>query len=257
MDRRLPSTVLPHNPALRRLSFKLTLGVFLLIFLSGYQPSFHFPPLKKSIVHAEEPEQTKTIQAQSVSLTFQAPHPGYISTHFSSYHPGIDLATGLGMPVKPITKGKVISAGYNFFGLGLVVEVEHPEGYRSLYAHMGATYVKPGQEVDVNNQLGEVGLTGNTSGPHTHLEVYKDGKAIDPLTLLPAQRNQPEPSDFIAAGGKIDPIRHQIKPQPQIIPDSTSTPKTPPPSPEPLKDFGISMKPIAPPCSITLTGNCK
>ena len=203
MDRNKPSGLLPRNPFARFLTFKMAVGVVCLIFLSGYQPTLQFPPLKKSVVNAQESEQQKTIQSQSTTLAFQAPHPGYLSTHFSSYHPGVDLATGLGMPIKPIAKGKVISAGFNFWGLGLVVEVDHGEGYRSLYAHMGTIYVQTGQEVSAENLLGEVGLTGNTSGPHTHLEIYKDGAAIDPVSILPPLREQPQESDFIAIGGKV------------------------------------------------------
>lgn len=203
MDRNKPFGLLPRNPFARRLSFKLAVGVFCLIFLSGYQPTLQFPPLKKSVAHAQENEQVKTIQAQSTNLAFQNPHPGYLSTRFSSYHPGIDLATGLGMPIKPIAKGKVTSAGFNFWGLGLVVEIDHGEGYKSIYAHMGTIYVQNGQEVDQNSLLGDVGLTGNTSGPHTHLEIYKDGKAIDPASILPPLRLQPQESDFVAVGGKV------------------------------------------------------
>jgi hypothetical protein len=233
MDRQRPSGVLPQSPIKGQFYTKLALGVIFLMLLSGYQPSFQFPPVKKNIAYASETTQTKTVEAQSTSLIFQSPHPGYLTTRFSGYHPGIDLATGLGMPIKPIAQGKVSYAGFTFFGLGLVVEIDHGEGYKSIYAHMGATYVKPDQEVDVNDYLGEVGLTGHTSGPHTHLEVYKDGKPVDPLTLLPAQRDQPQESDFVAVGGKVE-IAPVIKatPTPTVPPTPVPTP-TPTPLPTP------------------------
>lgn len=227
MDRNKPSGLLPRNPFARLLSTKLAVGVFCMIFLAGYSPTNHFPPLKKSIVHAQDTEQVKTVQAQSTTLSFQPPHPGYLSTPYSSYHPGIDLATGLGMPVHPIAKGKVISAGFNFWGLGLAVEIEHPEGYRSVYAHMGTIYVQNGQEVDQNNLLGEVGLTGNTTGPHTHLEVYKDGSAIDPSLILPPLRLQPQESDFIAIGGKVSYSQNQQTEQKKAEPEVKPEPKKP------------------------------
>ncbi len=220
MDRQLPSGVLPRRPFIRFIKVNLALGFLFLILFSGYQPQFTYPPIKKSIVLAQEQEQTKTIQANTTSLKFQTPHPGYLSTRFSTYHPGIDLATGLGMPVKPVSKGTVTYSGYTFFGLGLVVEVDHGEGYKSTYAHMGRTYVKTGQIVDNDSMLGEVGMTGNTSGPHTHLEIYKDGKAIDPSVVLPPLRIQPQESDFIAAGGSYN---NQIQ-QPQK-PTATPSPK--------------------------------
>ncbi len=188
-----------HSVKLRFPNFKLKikLGVLLLclsLFLD-YQPTFSYPPMKRNVVFAEI-TQEQSVAPQESPLSFQLPHPGYITTHFSSYHPGIDLCSGLGMPIKTISKGTVVEAGYNFFGLGLMVEVEHENGYRSLYAHMGKIFVSRGQAVDINDYLGEVGMTGNTSGPHTHLEIAKDGKKINPLLILPEIRNYPNETDF-------------------------------------------------------------
>lgn len=173
-----------------KFSTKIILGALFLGFILGYQPTFNFPPIKKSVVRAQL-TQAQTITPQEVPIEFQLPHPGYLSTHFSSYHPGVDIATGFGMPINPIAEGKVINAGFNFWGLGLVVEVEHEHGYKSLYAHLGKTYVKKDQKVTKGDFLGEVGLTGFTSGPHTHLELYKDSQAINPLLILPTIREFP------------------------------------------------------------------
>lgn len=177
--------------------FKMGALLLCLSFLLDYQPAIEFPPLKRSVVYAEI-TQEQSVASEVSPVTFQLPHPGYITTHFSNYHPGIDLCSGLGMPIKAIAKGKVVSAGYNFFGLGLSVEVEHEGGYRSIYGHMGKIFVEKGKDVDVNDFLGEVGMTGNTSGPHTHLEISKDGKKIDPLLLLPEIRSYPIQDDFVA-----------------------------------------------------------
>ncbi len=131
------------------------------------------------------------------ATNFQLPHPGYITTTFSAYHPGIDLCIGLGMPIKPIAKGVVSEAGYNFWGLGLMVEVDHGNGFKSLYAHMGKIYVNKGKEVNTDDLLGEVGMTGHTSGPHTHLELTYNNQKIDPRPLLPEIRSYPKEEDFI------------------------------------------------------------
>lgn len=180
-----------------KLKFKLGALLLCLSFFLNYQPSFSFPPVERPLVYAE------TTQEQSVTpsvspVTFQLPFTGYITTTFSSYHPGIDLCAGLGMPIKPIAKGTVVETGFNFFGLGLMVEVEHEGGYRSLYGHMGKIYVTKGQTVGENDYLGEIGMTGHTSGPHTHLEVSKDGVKINPLTILPEIRKFPKEEDFVA-----------------------------------------------------------
>ncbi len=75
--------------------------------------------------------------------------------------------------------------GRDFFGLGNFVEVLHEDGFKTKYCHMGKFYVKVGDKITQGNILGEVGLTGHTSGPHTHLEITHNGNYIDPQTLLP------------------------------------------------------------------------
>lgn len=157
----------------------------LLVLLSGYYPTFSIPPVEKSYVLATSHEQKGEVIADSLPQPVTLPHPGYLSTRFSSRHPGIDIAAGLGMPIHPITKGVVEVTGTDFFGLGKFVVVSHPKGFQSKYAHMGKIYVKEGQKISADNTLGEVGLTGHTSGPHTHLEVTYNGKHIDPQTILP------------------------------------------------------------------------
>ncbi len=163
---------------------RFIVGFYLLMYFLGYQPTFGIPPIKKSEVYAEF-SQEQSINSNSISTPFNLPHPGYVSTHFSVWHPGVDIATGLGMPVKPIAPGKVVEVTFGFIGLGHYVVVEHDGGYRSTYGHMGQVFVKVDDLVTESSILGQVGLTGRTTGPHTHLEVTKDGKSVDPLTLLP------------------------------------------------------------------------
>ncbi len=179
-------------PIFARISTKLALGVITLSFLFNYQPEFDFPPVKQDIVKAQF-EQTQTINASLSPLKFQLPHPGYLSTSYSRFHPGVDIATGLGMPINPIAEGTVTESGYNIWGLGFMAVVDHGYGYKSTYGHLGRIYTKTGQKVAANSTLGTVGLTGFTSGPHTHLEVTRNGSSIDPLTILPEIRKMPQP----------------------------------------------------------------
>lgn len=216
MIKRLVKLGLPKFPKLARVSFKILLGVALIAFFSHYQPALKFPPFKKNAVLAQS-MQTQSILAESLPFAPLLPHPGYLSTRYSSFHPGIDIATGLGMPIHPIAKGKVTDAGFNFWGLGLVVSVEHENGYKSLYAHMGRTYVSKGQVVNPEETLGEVGLTGHTSGPHTHLEISKDGKTIDPLALLPKIDDMPKLEYLTPVVGYIAPV---------LIPGTSTTQPT-------------------------------
>lgn len=169
----------------------LTIITFVFAAFGGYYPTLTIPPIKQSQVYAQENQQKEEITAISFAKPLILPHPGYLSTPFSSYHPGIDIATGLGMPIHPIMDGEILKIGRDFFGLGNFIEIAHANNFKSKYAHMGSIYVKVGQKVLSENILGEVGLTGHTSGPHTHLEVTHNDKYIDPMTLLPAIPDMP------------------------------------------------------------------
>lgn len=188
------------NQILSKISLKfpkrvqwLIIVSFILISLLGYYPTYNIPPLRQAIVKAQNQEQKEEIITSSFSKPLILPHPGYLSTRFSPYHPGIDIAAGLGMFIHPIIDGEVSEVGRDLFGLGNFVEVSHENGFKSKYAHMGKIYVKAGGKVRSWNILGEVGLTGNTSGPHTHLEVTLNEKYIDPQTILPEIPNMPAP----------------------------------------------------------------
>lgn len=171
---------------------QLTIISVILFTLAGYYPTFAIPPVRQAKVLAVAQEQKGEVIAQSFSKALILPHPGYLSTKFSNWHPAIDIATGLGMPIHPIIDGEVSMVGRDLFGLGNFVVVNHEHGFQSKYGHMGKIYVKVGQKITSENTLGEVGLTGHTSGPHTHLEVTHYENYIDPLTLLPEIPDMPQ-----------------------------------------------------------------
>ncbi len=180
----------------------------------GYQPAFTFPPVKKVIVSADEQQQQ--ITAENLPQPINLPHPGYLSTRFSSFHKAVDIAAGLGMPIYPITSGVVEEVNFSFWGLGNHVVISHSSGFKSTYGHMGRVFVKGGQQVSPSNIIGEVGLTGATSGPHTHLEVTFNGEYIDPQTILPQIPNFPREEDFKPVGGS-KPKKTDLKKT--LIPD--------------------------------------
>lgn len=165
---------------------RLTILFLLILYFLGYNPAVNFPPVKLSSTLAyEKQEQKSEISANSFPTPLILPHPGYLSTKYSTYHPGVDIASGLGMPIHPINPGTIEDTGRDFFGLGNYVVVGHINGFKSKYAHLGKVYVKKNQEVGIETTLGEVGLTGNTSGPHTHLEITHNENYINPQTILP------------------------------------------------------------------------
>lgn len=185
---------------LTNISSKITLTALVAAYLMGYYPALSIPPVKQAAVSANTHEQRQEVIAASFSKPLLPPHPGYISTRFSRWHPGIDIATGLGMPIHPITDGVVEQVTFGFWGLGTHVIIDHQNGFTSLYAHMGRVFVKAGQPVTGQSILGEVGMTGHTSGPHTHLEITKDGVEINPEALLPKLPDYPS-ADLLSYSG--------------------------------------------------------
>lgn len=175
---------------------KFTFLGLALLFFSGYYPVWDFPPVKPSLaIAAQENQQMQKeeIIAASFPQPVVLPHDGYLSSRFSRFHPGVDIATSLGTAVKPITAGKILSVNMGFWGYGNHVIVSHTNNFKSLYGHMGKVFVKADQEVTTDTSLGEVGMTGFSSGPHTHLEITYNESYIDPLLILPEITKQSHP----------------------------------------------------------------
>ncbi len=105
----------------------------------------------------------------------------------STNHKGCDFGGGCGTPVKSAAPGRVIAAGWGG-GFGKRVIVEHADGSQSLYAHFRKINVTPGTVLTPDSVLGEVGTTGVSTGCHLHLEISKNGRRIDPQSLIGAGR---------------------------------------------------------------------
>lgn len=118
------------------------------------------------------------------SLTYPVPEAIGVSQTYNVIHRGIDIRGPLGSPVKPIASGIVKVIANQNTGWGRRIEIDHGSGVTSLYAHLGKIYVEEGQEVTIDTQIAEIGLTGWTTGPHLHLEVYEDGRTVNPIKYL-------------------------------------------------------------------------
>ncbi len=127
----------------------------------------------------------QTISAQKSPFQFNKPVDGYISQGFSAYHRANDVAAPLGSPVHAMGAGRVLFAGMVYDGHGNMVIIDHGDGFKSAYAHMGAIYVGSGNQVDGKTIIGTVGLTGRTTGPHIHMEIIDGETYVDPSGLLP------------------------------------------------------------------------
>ncbi|ROP64174.1 M23 family metallopeptidase [Curtobacterium sp. PhB115] len=112
----------------------------------------------------------------------------------STNHMGVDFAPGEGTPIRVIAAGTVIKVQANDGGFGNDVWVQHDvdgKQFVSVYGHMedNSFKVVTGQQIEVGDELGLVGSTGNSTGPHLHLEVHVDGVPVDPLAWLEANAN--------------------------------------------------------------------
>jgi murein DD-endopeptidase MepM/ murein hydrolase activator NlpD len=105
-------------------------------------------------------------------------------------HRGIDIAAPVGTPILAAAPGVVVTAGWNSGGYGNLVEIQHPDGSLTLYAHNSRILVRRGQDVQQGEQISEMGSTGYSTGPHLHFEVHPSGRgAVNPMAFLPKKRS--------------------------------------------------------------------
>jgi len=104
-------------------------------------------------------------------------------TGVRSYHAAVDLAAPMGTAVKAAMDGKVAALGYNAT-YGNYIILSHSGGFQTMYAHLNSTSVKKGDQVSQGFQIGAVGTTGYSTGPHLHFALFKNGRAVNPLDFL-------------------------------------------------------------------------
>ncbi|GAB4357215.1 MAG: hypothetical protein Fur0042_26600 [Cyanophyceae cyanobacterium] len=101
-------------------------------------------------------------------------------------HRGIDIAAPTGTPIMAAADGVVEFAGWNSGGFGNLVDVRHPDGSLTRYAHNSRIMVRRGQSVQQGQLLAEMGSTGRSTGPHLHFEIHRQGQgALNPIGFLP------------------------------------------------------------------------
>jgi hypothetical protein len=100
-------------------------------------------------------------------------------------HWGIDIDGELGEPVYATDAGVIVYAGWNNYGYGNMIMVDHGGGFQSLYAHLSAINVGCGQSVGQGEVIGAIGSTGRSSGPHLHFEIRTTSAFVNPWDVLP------------------------------------------------------------------------
>lgn len=134
----------------------------------------------------DAPEYAKTVVV-STNSEYQFPLQstlGMSQGFRGSLHPGLDLRASKGTKILAMAEGTVIEVKEMLIGYGHFVRIAHQGTISTLYAHLDKVMVKPGQKVAKGENIGTVGLTGWSTGPHLHFEVYDGNKAVDPMGFI-------------------------------------------------------------------------
>jgi len=140
---------------------------------------------QKLIVPHGRKELLRPTPQPSPDSPFAWPLVGIITQGFYEAHQAIDIGAPYGSPVYAGRAGQVIRSGWARTGYGYTVIIDHGESLQSLYSHMKGEWVQVGDWVERGQLIGEVGSTGNSSGPHVHFEVRVDGERVNPVDYLP------------------------------------------------------------------------
>ena len=148
--------------------------------------------VKKKTVSTGKVNTSTTISNKKVALNLNLIRPisgtitsrfGAVSSRRVSKHTGLDIAASTGTKIKATAGGTVTFAGYKS-SYGYMVVINHGNGIETYYGHCSKLYVKAGQQVNQGDIIAAVGNTGNSTGPHLHLEIRVNGVAYNPQNYL-------------------------------------------------------------------------
>lgn len=153
--------------------------------IRGWQVFPELPPLGAVNTYLPKPFETSTPFKGYVWPAKGVLTSGY-GWRWGRMHKGIDIAARIGTPVVASAAGFVVRAGWNSGGYGNLVELRHPNGTLTRYAHNKRVLVQAGRPVGKGQQIAEMGSTGRSTGPHSHFELHLSGKgAVNPIAYLP------------------------------------------------------------------------
>ena len=121
-------------------------------------------------------------------------------------HGGQDMATATGTPVYATGDGTVVKASFQFNGYGNEIVIDHGYGYQTRYAHLSVIIVSEGMRVKRGEQIGNVGSTGKSTGPHLHYEVVYRGNRVNPMNFMDFNMPLDEYRSMIASRKADSPI---------------------------------------------------
>ena len=142
---------------------------------------------EKAKKEAEEKSKSPVVRGVLLAVT---PVTGTITSRFgavssirSGAHTGTDIAAPSGTPIKAVASGTVTFAARSG-SYGNLIKISHENGVETWYGHCSELYATEGQQVEAGEIIAAVGSTGNSTGPHLHLEIRVNGTAVNPQTYL-------------------------------------------------------------------------
>lgn len=135
---------------------------------------------------------------------------------YKRMHSGLDFKAGYGAPIFAASNGVIAYAGRKG-GYGNFVQVNHGSGIATGYAHMSRIAARAGQRVRQGQIIGYVGSTGLSTGPHLHYELYRNGRAVNPMSVSFTQRAQLSGSDLSRFKGQLARLK-AVKPGAALAP---------------------------------------
>ncbi len=136
-------------------------------------------------IQSEKNEVVLTTKAQ---YSFPVAQTLGMSQGYHGLHAGVDLRAPRGTAILSMDEGVVIEVEKMLVGYGHFVRIAHKGTLSTLYAHLDQVSVKPGDKVSRGEQIGTVGMTGWSTGPHLHFEVYDGNRSVNPMSYIPAIR---------------------------------------------------------------------
>ncbi|WP_035098244.1 M23 family metallopeptidase [Anoxybacteroides tepidamans] len=134
-------------------------------------------PVKKIVIKG-----TKVLSSRGTGHFAWPTAGGYVSSRmgyrWGEFHKGTDIASASGSPILAADNGTVVFAGWGG-DYGNKIVINHHNGFQTVYAHLQSINVKWGQTVPKGAKIGTMGSTGDSTGPHLHIELYKNGQLVD------------------------------------------------------------------------------
>ena len=137
----------------------------------------------KNALHYLKEMQNEVVEETGFLQPVVAEVSSYFGKRWGREHKGIDFAANEGDSILAANDGKVKFSGFES-SFGNLVIIEHDGGYDSYYAHMSKRSVAEGETVSKGQKIGEVGSTGNSTGPHLHFEIRYNGNAVNPEDFI-------------------------------------------------------------------------